>query len=153
MRKESILDGRVNLLVPGNLVKLTQDDLITAYSNERQRPDYIFEDKANGAKIAINYHASKASDKDLPEIKAYFEKLYQSMTHDFISSDYKSIKGKRFVVMQFELKDPNSDGKIYNYAFFTSLDGKLLLTDYSFPASQASKCLIQANAIIDSFQN
>lgn len=146
----SLFSGKVQLILPNNLKILSEDELIAEFPVRNQRPNYVFEDKGSNTKFSINYGSTSALDKDLPQIKAYFEKGYRNSVKTFISSDLKIINHKQFIIMKFELISPLGNGEIFNYLIITTASGKLFMADYSFPNEQRSNQERKALEILNS---
>jgi hypothetical protein len=148
-----IIPGKLTVVLPSNLKKLSSEEIILESPLVNQRPSSIYEDKTRKIKFAINYGSSPALDTDLPQIKVYFEKVYKGVAKQFISSDLKVINHQKFIVMRFNLsgKYPTT-GLVSNYLFITVLKGKLLMADYSFLANERFVQEQQAAAILSSFK-
>lgn len=148
-----LLPGNLTAALPRNLRRLTQEEVILESPLVNQRPSCIYEDKASKIKFAINYGSSSALDRDLPQIKNYFEKVYRGVAKEFISSDIKVINHQKFILMRFNLSDKYPATElVFNYLFITTVRGKLFMADYSFPEGQRLTQEKQATDILNSIK-
>lgn len=148
-----LIPGNLTITLPNNLKRISNEEIILESPLVNQRPSAIYLDKIRKIKFAINYGSSPALDRDLPKIKNYFESVYKRAAKQFLSCNLKIINHQKIIVMRFTL--PNRDiatTLIFNYLFFTSVNGKLFMADYSFPIEQSSAQEKQAVAIINSIK-
>jgi hypothetical protein len=146
----NLFNRKLEMSIGENLNQINEAEIIREFPIKSQRPTYIFKDEVHEIKFSINYGSTNADDKQLPQIKAYFENVYKASSSNFISSDLSTINHKQFVVMQFELLNKSNYSKVFNYLFITTVAGKLLMADYSFPSEQGSIQEKQAQAILNS---
>ncbi|WP_158797321.1 hypothetical protein [Pedobacter sp. L105] len=149
---QSLLDGKMRLILPANLKRLSEAEIISESPRVSQRPTYVFKDKIKNIKFAINYGASKAEDKDLPSVKAFFEKRNNRPFSNIISSDLIIVNHKQYIIMKFELSERLSLHKVFNIWFITTVANKLFLADYSFPTEQRSIEEKRAEDILNSIE-
>lgn len=135
----SLVSNHVQIALPVSLRKVSDFEIAQQFPIVSQRPSYIFEDKTNEIKLAINYGASNAVDSQLRQIKKYFEKFYKSSVSDFLSSNLIMINRKLFVLMKFEILEGTINEKRFNYLFLTTINGKLFMANYSFPNEKIYK--------------
>lgn len=144
-----LISGKLILSLPVNLKPISEDELVAEYPIQSQRPSYVYENKNDLTKFSINYGSTPAQDKDLPQIKTYFERNYKNSVHDFIGSNFILINHKLFFLMKFETLN-TSKALVYNYVFVTTISGKLLIADYAFPSLLKVDKEKQAAAILNS---
>ncbi|MES2063472.1 MAG: hypothetical protein V4456_16205 [Bacteroidota bacterium] len=149
----SKLNAKLIFSVSPELTELNEHEIALQYPSALTRPTWVFIKRQNNVRFLINYGATKASDKNLPEIKTYYEKLYKAAAKNFISSKIIYVNKRPFVLMQFETaSSPGGSEFVYNYLFMTTIDGELIIFNYFFPSTDRVTELEQAGKILYSLK-
>lgn len=135
LEKKSVLGGKVEILIPATFTVMEEDMLKTKYPMQN-RPALVYTNDAGSINVAFSQTTSKAEEKDIPEIKETFVKVFKSMykSSEWLSDGLVTINGKNVGFM--ELITPALDTKIYNRIFFAECDGRILLCTFNCKESQ-----------------
>jgi hypothetical protein len=135
-QKISILDQRVELLVPKELVKITPEIWKIKYGN-MQQPILSLSDKDVDVNLIGQFTNQKWDENNLAEYKDFrINNLKKTRTDvEILENGVKDINGKK--VGFFKFMSQARDVKIFNYYFFTIVDEKIFL--FNFNCSEASR--------------
>ncbi len=130
LEKKSILDNKVELLMPKGWKPMSQDLIKIKYPGVRP-PKLVYSDVSGSISIAFNHTDSKASPELLEKYKEYLKKSLTTAYPDAVWEEdgIKEINGKKSGV--FRLTTDALDDKIYNYMVFTDMDEKLLICSFN----------------------
>jgi hypothetical protein len=149
LAQQSVLDGRVSLLIPATFKPMSEEMLRTKYPSER-RPTLVFTNERGTVNIALNHAKGHMPANQLAAFHASmegsFKKLYPSA--EWFRSEVRKINGRDFFVM--ELRTPAIDTEIRNIMLGTSLEDRLLLISFNVTTELEGEWLPTANRIIES---
>lgn len=149
LEKQSILDGKVEILLPTNFDIMSEEMARVKYPSDR-RPTLIYTEETGSINIAFNHIASAASQQQIEAYKnnfvATFGKLYPSA--EWKGSGVKEINGRKVGYLEFIT--PAIDTKVYNLIFFTDLEAKLLMCTFNCVVEKQEEWVMPAKKIMDS---
>ncbi|MFM9907721.1 MAG: hypothetical protein ACKVOW_00160 [Chitinophagaceae bacterium] len=130
LEKKSILDNKVELLMPKGWKPMSQDLIKIKYPGVRP-PKLVYSDVSGSISIAFNHTDSKASPSMLEKYKEVLKTSLETAYPDAVWEEdgIKEINGKKAGV--FRVITEARDDKIYNYMVFTDMDGKLLICSFN----------------------
>jgi hypothetical protein len=151
LEKRTILNNKVEVLIPKEFQIMSEEMMKTKYPSER-RPTLVYSDKTGGINVAFNHTLNKATQQ---QIEPYKESLFSTFKDLYPSADWKGsgvreINGKK--VGYLELVTPAIDTKIYNLIFFTDLDGRLLLCTFNCVETKQQEWAGAAQQIMNSLR-
>jgi hypothetical protein len=149
LEKRTFFDGKVEILMPIEFEKMSEDMMSVKYPNGR-RPTLVYTDKTGGVNVAFNHTASKATPDQIDAYKESFVSMFKNLypSADWKGTGLKEINGKKVGYM--ELITPAIDTKIYNLMFFTDLDGRLLLCTFNCVERKQTDWIEPAQQIMNS---
>lgn len=149
LEKQSILNNKVEILLPKNFGVMPEEMAKLKYPSER-RPTLIYSEETGSINIAFNHIASAATQQQIEAYKnsfvGTFEKLYPSA--EWKGSGVKEINGKKVGYLEFIT--PAVDTKVYNLIFFTDLEGKLLMCTFNCVVEKQQEWVVPAQKIMHS---
>ena len=130
LEKRSILEDKVEILVPKEFRLMTAEEIKIKYPPTRP-PKLVFTDTSLTTNLAFNLTDSRASRE---VIEQYKDALKQALSNaysdaEWIDEGIKEINGKK--AGYFKMISTAIDTKIYNHMFFTDVDGKLLICSFN----------------------
>jgi len=151
LEKKSLLDDKVELLVPQDFEIMSEEMMKTKYPSER-RPTLVYTNESGGINVALNLTQNPA---DQGILSLYKDNFVQSFKNAYPSAEWKDsgmkeINGKQ--VGYLELVTPALDTEIYNLMFFTNLDGKLLLCTFNCTKKSMEEWTPTAKEIMNSLK-
>jgi len=149
LEKKSVLGGKVEILIPSTFTVMEEDMLKLKYPMQN-RPALVYTNEAGSINVAFSLTTSKAEEKDVPEIKETFVKVFKSMykSAEWLGDGLVTINGKSVGFM--ELITPAVDTRIYNRIFFAECDGRILLCTFNCKESQVTEWAPVGKKIMDS---
>ncbi len=135
MEMKSILAGKVEILIPSTFTVMKEEMLKLKYPLQN-RPALVYANEAGSINIAFTHTTSKVTEKDMPQVKESFMKLFKSIYQSatWYSDGVVTINKKS--VGYLELLTPAVDTNIYNLMFFAECDGRILLCSFNCKESQ-----------------
>jgi len=129
-QKISILDQKVELLIPKELIKMTEDMWKIKYRNLKQ-PVLALSDKDVEVNLIGQLTNQNWDEKNLDEYKNFrIDNLKKTRTDiQILETGIKDVYGKKMGFFKF--MSQAVDAKIFNYYFFTILDGKILIFTFN----------------------
>jgi hypothetical protein len=133
----SLLDNKVEIGAPAALQKMTPAVWKLKYG-AAQQPDLALSDKNAEVNLIAQYTTQKWTSDDLTEYKDYrIANLKKTRTDVQVLEDgIKDINGKKVGFFKFTTQAKGD--KIFNYYFFTVVDGKILLFTFNCTATLKS---------------
>lgn len=131
-QKISILDQKVELLLPKELSKMTEDMWKIKYGNLKQ-PILAFSDKDGEVNLIGQMTNQNWEEKNLDEYKNFrIENLKKTRSDlQFLENGIKDISGKK--VGFFKFMSQAIDSKVFNYYFFSIVDDKIIIFTFNCP--------------------
>jgi hypothetical protein len=149
LAKRSILDDKVEILLPTDFEIMSEEMMQWKYPSE-QRPTLVYTDETGGVNVAFNHTTSTVEEAEFESLKNY---LVSTMKNKYPTAKWKgtgiqTIHGRK--VGYLELITPAIDTDIYNLLFFTTLDGRLLICTFNCVARKQKVWLEPAQEIMHS---
>ena len=129
-RTISLLDNKVEIRVPNELSKMT-DAMWTLKYHTMPRPELVLTDENGEINLLVDLTQQPATDNQLAEYKNFrISNLKKTRTDIKVLSDgVKIVNGKKIGYLKF--LSQASDQKIFNYYFFTVVNGKILFFTFN----------------------
>jgi hypothetical protein len=152
LEKQSLLDNKIELLIPVNLEPISQRMMEAKYPNMSIKPDVILSDKNGEIGLTITFSKSKIEESQLALFKDFQINLIKSKHPEMqlSKSDVKIINSKH--VGYFKFITDAIDQKIYNCYFFTELNNRVLLITFNCIEKESSKWDSTVDEIINSLK-
>lgn len=122
----NLLSGKVKILAPKEL-KPMSDQMWTLKYQKRTRPVLVLTDEDGEVNLIADMTQQPASENQLSSFKDFQIQQLKSRRPDLelLSDGVKTFNGKK--VGYFKFVTQAVDQKVFNYYFFTILNGKILL--------------------------
>lgn len=129
-RKISLLDNKVDILAPDELSKMT-DEMWTLKYHTMPRPELVLTDENGEINLLADFTQQPATDNQLTAYKNFrISNLKKTRTDIKVLSDgVKIVNGKKIGYIKF--LSQASDQSIFNYYFFTVVNGKILFFTFN----------------------
>lgn len=130
LQKRSLLEGKVEILVPVEFTEMSEEMLNVKYRGQN-KPTYVLSDSDGTVNLAFNLTNNKANEN---LIASYQASLKSSLASGHPMATWKgdgikSVNDKK--VGYFKLITQASDQKVYNYIFIANVEGKLLIGTFN----------------------
>ena len=129
-QKISLLDNKVELFAPNSLTKMS-DEIWSLKYKKRERPILVLSDDNGEVNLIADLTQQQSSASQLQEFNNQQIDMIKKRRPDvkFLSDGIKTIDGKK--IAYFKFISQAIDQKIFNYYFFTIIDGKILLFTFN----------------------
>lgn len=150
LEKKQLFSNKVELLLPKSFGIMPEEMLKLKYPGSN-RPTLVYSDEDGTVNIAFNHTTSKAAQAQIETYKNVFVNTFKTTypTAEWTGSGVKEINGRK--VGFLELTTQAVDTKIYNYLFFTDLDGRLLICTFNCTVEKKPEWAEVAKKIVNSF--
>ncbi len=130
MEKMNLLNGKVEFNSPTELTKMTDKMWTLKYQN-RPKPTLVLSDKNGEVNLIADMTNQPASESQLDSFKDFQIQQLKRNRPDLkvLNGGVKVINGKK--VGYFKFITQAIDQKVFNYYFFTIVDGKILLFTFN----------------------
>lgn len=130
LEQRSLLQNKIEILVPKHFTEMSAKMRDLKYPGVN-RPQLILTDEGGAANIAFNLTQSRANAGLLHTYQQVFKSTFNAKfpTANWIAEEVTTINGKKVGILQVITEA--IDQKIYNYLFFTDVDGKLLIGTFN----------------------
>jgi hypothetical protein len=147
----SILKGKVKMLAPKELSSMT-DEMWTAKYQKRARPILVLSDEDGEVNLIADMTKQPATENQVASFKDYQIQQLKAKRPDLnlLSDGVKTLNGKK--VGYFKFVTQAVDQKVFNYHFFTIVDGKILLFTFNCIEKLQKKWENTADNIVASLQ-
>ena len=146
-----LLSGKVKLLAPKQLSPMS-DEMWTLKYQQRARPSLVLTDRNGEVNLIADLTQQAAEESQLADFKNYqiqeLKKSHPDLT--VLSDGVKTINGK--TVAYFKFVTQAVDQKVFNYYFFTVVDGKILFFSFNCIQGLQKKWETTADQIVSSLQ-
>ncbi len=151
LEKRILLDNKIEILLPKDFNVMPEEMRKLKYPSTNA-PKLVLSDENGTVNIAFSITNSKANQE---VITAYLEVLDKTMSSAHPDAEWKGkgievINGKK--VGYLKLNTKAIDQPIYNYLFFTDLDGKLLIGTFNCITKLAAEWMPVADEIVKSLK-
>ena len=129
-RTISLLGNKVEIRVPNELSKMT-DEMWTLKYHTMPRPELVLTDENAEINLLVDLTQQPLTDNQLTAYKNFrISNLKKTRTDIQVLSDgVKTVNGKKIGYIKF--LSQASDQKIFNYYFFTVVNGKILFFTFN----------------------
>jgi hypothetical protein len=142
---------KVELTIPVSFTEMSKDDIQEKFTRGTP-PDIVYSEEKGSPSVSISLKNNKISQESISE---YVELIEKSITTPLPVTKIIG-KGKELIndrnVGYIILVTPSANGDIYNYMFFTDLDKKLLLCNFSCMNNAVNKWEDIAKMIVNSLK-
>ena len=145
----SILNNKVKLLAPKELSSMT-DEMWTLKYQKRTRPIMVLTDEDGLVNLIGDMTQQPAREDQMASFKDTQIRLLKSKRPDLqlLSDGVKTINNKK--VGYFKFLTQAIDQKIFNYYFFTTVDGKIILFTFNCVEKLRKEWELTADTIVGS---
>ncbi|HWZ04513.1 MAG TPA: hypothetical protein VNX40_12940 [Mucilaginibacter sp.] len=150
--RRSLLNGKVEILVPDYFKQMSADMIAVKYPNAGQHPDAVFTDANAEVNLVISQTGQPIQPDQIGQYKDFMIATLKHARPDavWLDNGIKTINGKQ--VGYFKMMTAAVDQKVFVYYFFTSLDGKVLLFTFNCTQKLLPKWKTTADAIVASLK-
>ncbi|MES1222361.1 MAG: hypothetical protein ABUT20_43105 [Bacteroidota bacterium] len=129
-QKILLLDGKVQLLVPKELPKITDQMWNTKYPG-KAKPLLGLSDENGEINLIADMTDQPVTESQMGAFKDFQLQQIKQRRHDaeFLEDGIKTINGKK--VSYFKFLSKAIDQKVFNYFFFVNVHGKVLLFTFN----------------------
>lgn len=130
LEKRTLLENKIEILVPKDFREMSQEHINLKYPTQN-RPKYILTNEATTTNLAFNIMENRADSSMIDLYRGVFKAAFLKKFPDAkqVSDGAQQINGKKVGFLQ--LITTGKDQPIYNYIFFTDMEGKLLLGTFN----------------------
>jgi hypothetical protein len=130
LEKRSLLDNKIEIRVPKEFVEMPKEMVAIKYPGQN-KPKLILTNEATTTNLAFSLTSSEANPGLIKTYKDLFVQTYKTSfpSATWLSEGITEINGKQ--VGYLKLITEAADQKIFNYVFFTDLEGKLLIGTFN----------------------
>ncbi|MGZ3751038.1 MAG: hypothetical protein ACXVAU_07175, partial [Mucilaginibacter sp.] len=150
LEQQRFLNNRVELLVPIGFIHMSAGDRDIKYPNQSQQPDVILTDQNGDVNILIVMLSQTIHPSQIAAYKDFqIATLKKSHPNSqWLDNGVRTINGKS--VGYFKFITDAADQKIFDYYFFTELDGRVLLLTFNCTEKLLPKWKATAETIVSS---
>lgn len=126
----SILNGKVKIQTPKELYSMTEEMWKVKYQS-RPRPILVLSDEAGEVNLIADLTQQQATENQIGAFKDFQIQQLKGKRPDLnlLSQGVKSINGKQVGFLKFITQAV--DQKVFNYYFFSVVDGKILFFTFN----------------------
>lgn len=130
MTTNSILKGAIRIKAPASLLEMTPEMWELKYKM-KQRPELVLTNEEGTVNIILDYSEQKVNEAQIAAFTGFqAEQLTKARTDiKILSKGTRKVNGKEIGFIKFSAKA--IDQKIFNYYFFASYNGQLLLGSFN----------------------
>jgi hypothetical protein len=131
LEKRSFLNGKLELMVPAEFKQMEQAVVESKYANSKQRPDVVLTNESASINVVISHFNDHLEPSQVREVQ---ENQLNSLKKnrpdgEWLDAGVKKINDKDVGYIKFIIMA--TDQKVFNYMFFTELDGRSLLISFN----------------------
>jgi hypothetical protein len=147
----NFLSGKVKILAPKEL-KPMSDEMWTLKYKSRARPVLVLSDEDGEVNLIADMTQQPASESQLTSFKDFQIQQLKSRHPELelLSDGVKTVNGRKVGYFKFVTKA--IDQKVFNYYFFTLIDGKILLFTFNCIEKLQKKWESTADQIVSSLK-
>lgn len=152
LENKSFLDDKLQLTVPADFKPISEEMLNFKYPSQKQRPDVILTDENAEVNIVMMILRQHLTSDKVGEFKEFQMSLLKRSRPDakWLQNGVKTINGKQVGYFQFITKA--IDQNVFNYYFFTDIDGKILFLSFNCIEKLLPKWQETAETIVSSLK-
>jgi hypothetical protein len=147
----SLLNDKVKILTPKELSTMS-DEMWTVKYQKRTRPILVLSDEAGEVNLIADMTQQPATENQIASFKDYQIQQLRAKRPDLnlLNDGVKTIYGKKLGYFKFVTQA--FDQKVFNYYFFTIVEGKILLFTFNCIEKLQKKWESTADRIVESLQ-
>ncbi len=147
----SLLDNKVEILAPRELSKMS-DEMWTLKYHTLPRPELVLTDENGEVNLLVDMTQQPAAENQIAAYKDFrISNLKKTRTDIKVLSDgIKNVNGKKIGFIKFSSRA--SDQNIFNFYFFSVVNGKILLFNFSCIETLQKTWEKTADEILDSLK-
>lgn len=151
MEKINIINGKIELNSPIELTAMSAKMWALKYQN-RPKPILTLSDEDAEVNLIGNFTNQPAAESQIAAFKDFQLNQLKKTRPDLevLEDGVKVVNGKKVGFIKF--KTQAIDQKVFNYYFFTVVDGKILLFNFNCIESLQNKWEKTADAIVSSLK-
>ncbi len=149
--KKRVLSERVEILIPKGFEVMSEQQMDFNYAKSQSRPSVIYTNSKE-ASLSFSY-TDNTADQDMVDM--YHDNFYKIYSKQFkgatwFSHGVKEVNGRK--VGYLELMKPELGHEVYNFIFFTDVEGKLLMCTFTCADRQKPEWENISKQIMGSFK-
>jgi len=152
LEKRSLLNDKIELLVPDNFKPMTSYAITQKYPNSGQPPNLALTDEKSDVDLIIVLTPQFIQPSQMGQFKDFMIRTLKRGHPDakWLDNGVRTVNGKN--VGYFKLVTNAADQKKFVYYFFTDMDGKVLMFTFNCTESLLPKWKNTAEAIVASLK-
>jgi len=128
LKEVKIYSDKVTVGIPKEFEEMPKEMAELKYPGEN-RPQFIYSDEDGSISVAFSHTDNSIGEKDIEPLVDQMKEMYQSAASEWIDSGSVKSNGKKFGFIEFKIN--LVDTEVYNYIFFTDLDGKMFMGTFN----------------------
>lgn len=131
LERKSFIDNKIELLVPADFKPMSAEMLGQKYPNRNQQPNVVLTDENGEVNLVISLVNQPLDDSQIDAFKDFQISALKRAHPDaeWLDNGVKSINGKN--IGYFKFISNAVDQTVFNYYFFTNVDGKVILFSFN----------------------
>ena len=131
LETKSFLDGKIQLTVPAEFKAMSDEMLARKYPNNNPKPNLVLTNEDASVNLVISLLPQSLTQEQIELFKDFQIKMLKQRRPDtkWLEDGVKQIDGKK--VGYFKFISEATDQTVFNYYFFTDLNGKILLLSFN----------------------
>jgi len=152
LEPRSLLNGKIELLVPDYFKPMTPEIMAVKYPNPGQQPNLVLTDENAEVNLVISLTPQPIKPEQMGQYKDFMISSLKRSHPDAEWQDngVKTINGKK--VGYFKMISAAVDQKVFVFYFFTNVDGKALIITFNCTETLLPKWKDTADAIMTSLK-
>jgi hypothetical protein len=152
LEKRSLLNDKIELMVPDYFKPMTADVIAQKYPNPGQQPSLVLTDENAEVNIVVSATQQPIQSSQMAQYKDFMIGSLKKSHPDaqWLDNGVKTVNGKN--VGYFKMISNAVDQKVFVYYFFTNMDGKVLLVTFNCPESMLPNWKDTADTIMASLK-
>ncbi len=149
LETRSLLNGKIQMLIPTHFEPMDEDLLRTKYPSER-RPTTVLTNERGTFNVTMNHLADALSTQQLTDAHQAFDEMFRNVypSATWYRSEVTSINGRDCFVL--ELLTPAVDAEIHNIIVVTPLENRVLIVSVNLTKELTDQLLSTARQMVDS---
>ena len=149
LEKKKLFDNKVEILLPKSFGIMSEEMLKLKYPNQ-SRPKLVYTNEDGTVNIAFNHTTSRASQQLIEKYQEVLENSFRTTYPDAVwgTHEIKQINGRKVGVI--EVTTNAADTNIYNYLFYTDVEGRLLIGTFNCTVEKKTEWAATAKKIVNS---
>lgn len=151
LETRSLLDGKLQMLIPTHFGPMSEELIRVKYPNER-RPTSVLSNERGTVNIAVSYTTSAMSLEELDEAHRALERMFRNSypSATWYRSERTALNGQECFIL--ELLTPAIDTEIHNTIIVFSLESRMLIIAINLTKELVDKWLPLTQKMIESIK-